>query len=58
MNLTAVKIGDGGGSGTTNHAEGRTADLGVAVATSSCMCERKSGVGETAGRAATGSAPL
>ena len=58
MNLTMVKIEDDGGSGTANRAEGRTVDLGAAVATSSCKGERESGAGETAGSAAMGSAPL
>ena len=49
---------DGDGSGMADRAEGRTADLGAAVAASSCTGERESGAGETAGRAATGSTPL
>ena len=57
-NLTTVKIGDDGGSGTANRVEGRTADLVAAVATSSCTGERESGARETAVRAAMGSAPL
>ena len=42
-NLTTVKIGDEGGSGTADHVEGQTADLGAAVATSACTGKCESG---------------